>query len=370
MNDYMNSTEEVVIGSEQGTTFPTKVGSTLCNALIDTGATRSCMSESYYKTLQLNSICSLADTCVRSATGSNLSPLGIINCIFELGKTAFTNDFIVCQNLTKPLILGRDFLIKNRVTVRYSENGRCILNYHQKELIAFLDITSNPQLRTTISVLLPGRMLAVIQINSNLEPEQSGQIYNIQPNIMLSKMYPNLYLVPMIHNVDTYVTENVPMVLINLLVDDISIAKGELMGFLQNQSLDISEIMTETSTEPSPIVIEEDNITEVLQEQGEKKFITSPANIDVHHKVELQDTDVSEEHQNAFKELCHEFNDIFLVDSSDIGKTPLVKMEIDTKDSPPITQKPYTLPLKHAEWVQKELEILEKAGVIVRSVSP
>ena len=45
-------------------------------------------------------------------------------------------------------------------------------------------------------------------------------------------------------------------------------------------------------------------------------------------------------------------------------------MEIDTGDSPPITQKPYTLPLKHTTWVQKELEILEKAGVIVRSVSP
>ena len=45
-------------------------------------------------------------------------------------------------------------------------------------------------------------------------------------------------------------------------------------------------------------------------------------------------------------------------------------MEIDTGDSPPITQKPYTLPLKHATSVQKELEILESAGVIVRSVSP
>ena len=33
-------------------------------------------------------------------------------------------------------------------------------------------------------------------------------------------------------------------------------------------------------------------------------------------------------------------------------------------------KKPYTLPLKHTEWVQRELEILEKAGVIVRSVSP
>ena len=45
-------------------------------------------------------------------------------------------------------------------------------------------------------------------------------------------------------------------------------------------------------------------------------------------------------------------------------------MDIDTGDSPPVCQRPYSLPLKHVEWVTKELEILEKAGVISRSVSP
>ena len=79
----------MIIGSEQGTTFPTKVGSTLCNALIDTGATKSCMSESYYKTLHLDSIRSVVNTCVRSTTGSNLSPLGIVNCTLILGKNNF-----------------------------------------------------------------------------------------------------------------------------------------------------------------------------------------------------------------------------------------------------------------------------------------
>ena len=44
-----NHIEEVIIGSEQGTTFPTKIGTTIYNALIDTGATRSCMSEKYYE---------------------------------------------------------------------------------------------------------------------------------------------------------------------------------------------------------------------------------------------------------------------------------------------------------------------------------
>ena len=67
--ELIDSAEEVIIGSEQGTTFPMKVGSTLCNALIDTGATKSCMMESYHKTLHLDSICSVVNTCVRSATG-------------------------------------------------------------------------------------------------------------------------------------------------------------------------------------------------------------------------------------------------------------------------------------------------------------
>ena len=152
-----------------------------------------------------------------------------------------------------------------------------------------------------------------------------------------------------------YIRQSVPLVLINFSVDDISLSKGEIMGFMQNQSLDISEIMTETSTEPSPILIEEDNITEVLQEQQEKKFITSLADIEVHQKIELQDANVSDEHQKAFKELCDEYKDIFSVDSSDIGKTPLIEMEFDTGDSPPITQKPYTLPLKHAEMGTKRV---------------
>ena len=35
-----NHMEEVIIGSEQGTTFPTKIGNMMCNALIDTDASR------------------------------------------------------------------------------------------------------------------------------------------------------------------------------------------------------------------------------------------------------------------------------------------------------------------------------------------
>ena len=83
----------------------------MCNALIDTGANRCCISEKYYQKLQLAKIHLLQNINVRSATGSNLAPIGLINCIFELGGTKFSCDFIVCKNLTRPFILERDFLI-------------------------------------------------------------------------------------------------------------------------------------------------------------------------------------------------------------------------------------------------------------------
>ena len=42
--------------------------------------------------------------------------------------------------------------------------------------------------------------------------------------------------------------------------------------------------------------------------------------------------------------LCEEYSDIFSQSSTDLGRTPLLTMEIETGDSLPICQKPYNLP--------------------------
>ena len=91
------------------------------------------------------------------------------------------------------------------------------------------------------------------------------------------------------------------------------------------------------------IEAEENQTTEVGE--VEKKFITSPADVEVHQKVNLQNAKVTEEDLQKFKKLCKEYDDIFSKDSTDIGRTPLIIMEIDTGDSPPISQRPYNLPL-------------------------
>ena len=58
----------------------------MCHALIDTGAMRSCISEEYYQSLLLTKIQFIQNISVRPVTGGNLTPLGLINCSFELGK--------------------------------------------------------------------------------------------------------------------------------------------------------------------------------------------------------------------------------------------------------------------------------------------
>ena len=294
--------EEVIIGTEQGTTFPTKIGTSMCNALIDTGATKSCISERYYQQLPSTKMQCLKNISVKSATGSNLTPLGMIHCSFELGKIKFNSNLIVCRNLTRPLILGRDFLLQHHITVHYAADGRCILDYQQHELIASIDIEDKPQLNMTHSVTIPGRTLAIVCIYNNLDPNQSGSLYEIEPCGILNEMYPNLCVIPMIHNVDVHRTEHLPLVVINFASDDIYLSKGETMGFMQIQSIEISEIMTETSTEPSSIMYEDDDKEVLNKQEGEagkesleKKFITSPADIEVHRKVELQDADITDE---------------------------------------------------------------------------
>ena len=47
--------------------------------------------------------------------------------------------------------------------------------------------------------------------------------------------------------------------------------------------------------------------------------------------MQLQDAEVTGENKEKFRLLCEEFEDIFSKSSSDIGKTPLITMDIDTE---------------------------------------
>ena len=84
-------------------------------------------------------------------------------------------------------------------------------------------------------------------------------------------------------------------------------------------------------------------------------YICSPADVPEHHKVHLQDKEISSDICHRFEELCEEYEQAF---------------SKHNEDSPPVSSRPYTLPLKHYEWVQKEIESLEHTGIITKNMSP
>ena len=99
-------------------------------------------------------------------------------------------------------------------------------------------------------------------------------------------------------------------------------------------------------------------------------LVYSPAQVTEHRRVELKDQNISEETKRKFEELKEKYPKVFSLNNEDIGCTQLVTMDIDTGDSPLVCQKPYTLPLKHYNWVQQEIETLEHAGVIKKEHQP
>ena len=93
-----------------------------------------------------------------------------------ISKWTVNSDYVKIKNplprlLNQILILGRDFLIQNHITVQYADDGKCILDYQQQELVASLDVEDKPQLNLAYSVTLTRRSLAIVCIHNNLDPD-------------------------------------------------------------------------------------------------------------------------------------------------------------------------------------------------------
>ena len=166
-----------------------------------------------------------------------------------------------------------------------------------------------------------------------------------------------------------------PLTIFNLsTVDHLYIGKNTVITFAEQPVLETYNIKLASEDKIKEHLAKPRNWVpqkhETLPEiPHDTAFLCSPADVPGPRKVQLQDKDITTDIRQKFKELCDEYGEAFSKNNEDIGRTKLVKMDIDTGDSPPVSLRPYTLPLKHYEWVQREIESLERAGVITKSMS-
>ena len=88
-----------------------------------------------------------------------------------------------------------------------------------------------------------------------------------------------------------------------------------------------------------------------------------------HQKPVLQNAPIDQKIKLELEQLFERNQDCFAEDERQIGTTSLITLSIDTGDHPPVAKRPYTLALKHHDWVKAEIDKLLEVGVIRESNS-
>ena len=252
------------------------------------GATRSCLSEEYYQQLLLPGLKPVHKLQVRTASGSSLCPTGTVACDFKLGKQPFSFKFIVCRGLSRPCILGLDFLRKYKIGISWSPTGKFQLDLHQQVLVESVKVyMSGPTLQTRQCITIPSRSLMVLNAKATIDRHMEGGLHKVVPNFLLSDEYPELVLIPTVHNVEITKLECIPYILLNLSEEAIFLRKGEILRHLEKEDITIEEITTETMLQCKDMKSEKLDCGDTLKEA----FLASPVSGDTCKKVQLQDVE-------------------------------------------------------------------------------
>ena len=183
---------------------------------------------------------------------------------------------------------------------------------------------------------------------------------------------PNVYIPPSCVNNpnNQYNPKYMPLTIFNLSkVNHLYMGRDTMVTFAEEPTIDTHNIELASEDKIKEHLVKPHNWVpqrhETLSEiPPDTAFICSPADVPCPCKVQLQDKDITTDIRQKFKELSEEYGEAFSKNNEDISRTKLVKM-----DSPPVSSRLCTLPLKHYEWVQREIESLECAGVITKSMS-
>ena len=343
---------------------------------------KSIMSLEMYEKLKLNDLNTTSIPHVVGASGESLGARGRTKCEVNINGRIFYQTFIVCEHLKRPIILGRDFSIQNCIGISWTKTNTRQLTQNN-EVIAETAEYQTPS-RASVSlkknIKIPPGSCAVVDVDINTTEKIKVEVI---PDQLWLSANPNICMYPMIADLEERKPDTVtPFVMVNFSHHEhLHLPKDHVVAFTEKDCNEgeVLEICTMEQLEKElprnwiPERKRQEKFSEFFENpfmQKDDDFLKSPAEAPVHRKVLLEDKNISPKTQEAFDKLCEKYDDIISKNGSDIRKTMLVEMEIDTGNHPQIASKPYTLPLKHYDWVQKEIETLERAGIIERSISP
>ena len=286
-------------------------------------------------------------------------------------------EFVVCENLRGPAVLGLDFLGQSGMGIACTPAGTFALQGGEilVESVEVCFENTGPMVAACGHCTVPAGSVVIVTAGADVRLRDQGRVFEVGAAPSFMDEHPSVVALPVLHGTDRETGESVPYLLINLSMEDGEMERGEGLAEMGVCPYRLGEVETEQTDGEGINNIEEDGVFERCGMFGggtevDGKFMTSPAQMESQRGVKLQDAPVTGGDGSDFEELCDKYADIFSGSSEDVGRAPLLGVDVGAGDGPPVCRGPCGLPLEHVEWVTGELEIFERAGVVSGGVSP
>ena len=228
-----------------GTTFPlnieTKHKRSQFFALMDMGAIHSCINYNTFCKLNVQlTQCEVPR--VMGADGGDLGSMGTVELTLSIGANKVAQEFIVCRELRRNIILGVDFAKRNCAGIQWTTNRTRVLSLNGVKAVEVEEDKLGIPVTASYHVRVPPKHNAVFEVNIHAET-QGMQV--IMGNKHLLEKHPNMYQ----HKIAMLAEENsekFPLMAITNLdhIKTLHLAKGEMVGFARPESSDVTYIAT------------------------------------------------------------------------------------------------------------------------------
>ena len=116
-----------------------------------------------------------------------------------MGNTIFVQDFVICEDLGRPIIIGRDFTVGNFIGILWTKQGMKKVTQDDRVVIEVKEPARGKTLSMIRRIVIPPRQYAEFELECD---ELEGK-FKIKPQPLLQQREPNLWM-------DSFVVYNVP----------------------------------------------------------------------------------------------------------------------------------------------------------------
>ena len=220
---------------------------------MDTGASRSCISYRMFLRIKNPRWSSKPVPKVFTADGSDLGSLGRINLELKLGDKEVLQDFVVCRQLKRDVILGADFRKNNCAGIEWMTRRTRVLSLNGIPAIEVEENELGLPVTVAFHVKVPPRHNSVFQVN--IHGDSKGT-HIISANNQFLEKNPNIFQ----HEISLISEENIeisfPLVAMTNLdfAKTLHIGKGEIIGFARPETDEVMYIATTNEIGMDPYI--------------------------------------------------------------------------------------------------------------------